>query len=163
MTEKTQARPNGANTRALSRFTGKSAHEEESKYKRTFDIVTAVRSRRYKWLGHILRLKGSRLVKLVIKVQYDMTLPDNICMDALPTASFEDLVRRAQDRMEWTRYWAQTHQHQQNKRGRWIGTGIDAVWVDAQQVSPIPILSTHQQGNGKDAELGQASMQSGWM
>ena len=137
MTEKTQARLNGANARALSRITGKSAHEEASKYKRTFDIVMAVRSRRYKWLGHILRLKGSRLVKLAVKVQYDMALPGNICMDAPPTTSFEDLVRRAQDRMEWARYWEQTHQHQhqQNRRGRWIGTGIDAVWMGAQQAT----------------------------
>ena len=61
MTTRTMARINGANARCLSRFTGKTSHEEASKYKRTYDLVTAVRSRRYKWLGHILRLQGPRL------------------------------------------------------------------------------------------------------
>ena len=69
------------------------------------DIVTTVRSHRYKWFGHILRLDGQRLVKLAVKVQYDMALPGNICMDAPPSTSFEDLVRQAQDREDWADYW----------------------------------------------------------
>ena len=134
LTEETKARLNGANARALSRFTGKSAHEETSKYKRTFDIVAAVRNRRYKWLGHILRLEGPRLVKLAVKAQYDMALPGNICMDAPPSTSFEDLIRQARDRKGWADYWERRHQSQDNgkrkQKGRWIGSGADAVWME---------------------------------
>ena len=105
LTTRTQARLNGANARCLSRFTGKSSHEEASKYKRTYDLVSAVRSRRYKWLGHILRLPGPRLVKVAVQAQYEMGLSGNICMDAPHTSCFEELTQLAQDRAGWAKHW----------------------------------------------------------
>ena len=44
----TLAKINGANARLLSRFTGKDAHEEASAATRTFDLVHAVRLRRFR-------------------------------------------------------------------------------------------------------------------
>ena len=81
--ERTRAQLNGANTRCLSRFTGKTSHEEASKTKRTFDMVTAVRKRRHQWLGHILRMQRThddkeRLVKTAVRAQYHLNLPGNI-------------------------------------------------------------------------------------
>ena len=52
--EPTRAKLNGANARLLSRFTGKTSHEEASDRKRTYDMVMAIRKRRHQWLGHIL-------------------------------------------------------------------------------------------------------------
>ena len=74
---------NGANARCTSRITGKTAHEEASRSTRTYDLVAAIRRRRYKWLGHLLRMPDARLVKLAVKVQYEMGLPGNICSDAV--------------------------------------------------------------------------------
>ena len=75
----------------------------------TYDLVAAVRSRRYKWLGHILRLPGPRLVKLAVQAQYEMNLPGNICMDAPITVSFEELTELAQDRKGWAKHWEGLH------------------------------------------------------
>ena len=71
LTRTTMATLNGANARCLSRFTGKSIHEEASTRSRTFDLVSAIRIRRLRWLGHILRMPDNRLVKLAVKVQFD--------------------------------------------------------------------------------------------
>ena len=43
---------NGANSRLLSRFTGKTTHQEARDP--TFDLIVAIRRRRLCWLGHIL-------------------------------------------------------------------------------------------------------------
>ena len=101
LTEQTQSRINGVNARCVQRITGKSASEEASRHTRTYDLVMAVRQRRFKWLGHIFRMEGDSLVKLAVKVQYELGLPGNICMDAPHTDSFEDLVALANDRREW--------------------------------------------------------------
>ena len=97
------AKLNGANARCLSRITGKSAHVEASRSTRTYDLVAAIRRRRFKWLGHLLRLPDERLVKLAVRVQYEMNLPGNICSDAPPTSSFDELVKFAKDRKTWMR------------------------------------------------------------
>ena len=101
LTANTVANLNGANARCISRITGKSTHEEASRKTRTYDIVAAIRRRRYIWLGHLLRLPDARLAKLAVKVQYEMGLPGNICCDAPPTSSFDQLERIAKDRQIW--------------------------------------------------------------
>jgi len=101
LTKNIQAKLNGANSRCVSRITGRTAHEEASKLTRTYDLVTAIRRRRYQWLGHILRLKGPRLIKIAVRTQYEMNLPGNICMDAPITQNFESLEKLAQDREVW--------------------------------------------------------------
>ena len=69
MDEQTRAHINGANASLLSRFTGKDAHQEASTKTRSYDLVKAIKQRRMKWLGHLLRLQGERLVKLATWVQ----------------------------------------------------------------------------------------------
>ena len=101
MDKKTQARLNGANARCLSRIIGKYAHAEASKSTRTYDLVQAIRRRRYIWLGHILRMKNSRLVKLAAKAQYIQGQYGDLFMDAPTHASFDELVMMAADRAAW--------------------------------------------------------------
>ena len=67
--EKTLAALNGVNARCLSRFTDKDAHVEVSHRTRSFDLLLTIRKRRFKWIGHILRLPVSRLVKMAVKCQ----------------------------------------------------------------------------------------------
>ena len=64
---------NGANARMLSHITGRSAHEEASKATRTFDILAAIRARRLKWVGHILRMRHDRLIFKALKHMHDTT------------------------------------------------------------------------------------------
>ena len=75
--EKTIAMLNGCNARCLSHITHKSVHEEASARTRTYDLVADIRRRRFKWLGHILRLKGFRYVKEAVRVQMELDLPGN--------------------------------------------------------------------------------------
>ena len=69
LSERAMAMINGANARCLCRFTGKDAHQEASARTRSYDLVRAIRQRRLRWLGHLLRLRGDRLVKLATRVQ----------------------------------------------------------------------------------------------
>ena len=108
MSNRTKARINGANSRMLSRFTGKSAHEESSKRSQTFDLVSAIRKRKLQWLGHLLRLKKDRmgrerLVKLAIRVQFKKGMMTNMLSDAPITKTFEELEALAADRRGWKR------------------------------------------------------------
>ena len=75
---------NGANARLLSRFTGKDAHKEASPSSQTYNLVSAIKKRRLKWLGHILRMEGDRLVKFATKTQFDQGLAGDL-FEGLPT------------------------------------------------------------------------------
>ena len=46
-----------------------------------------------------------RLVKLAVRAQYELNLPGNLCADAPPTSTFEELERLAQDREAWRQHW----------------------------------------------------------
>ena len=93
--EQTAALINGANSRLLSRFTGKDAHTEASSRTRTYDLVGAIRKRRFKWLGHILRLRGDRLIKLSTEVQFRQGLEGGMFMDLPEDLSYQDVVKMA--------------------------------------------------------------------
>ena len=101
MDERIRAMINGANARCLCRFTGKDAHQEASVRTRTFDLVMAIRRRRFKWLGHLLRLEGKRLVKLATRVQFDLGSEGDMFMDLPQDLTYEDICALAQDRAIW--------------------------------------------------------------
>ena len=48
------------NSRLLPHITGRTAHEEASSKLQTFDVLSAIRARRMKWLGHIPRMRPDR-------------------------------------------------------------------------------------------------------
>lgn len=94
--ESTQAAINGANARCLNRMTGRGTHTEANSRTRTYDLVGSIRKRRYKWLGHILRLKECRLVKHAVVVQFKNGDKGNIFMDTPSHLALCDLELLAQ-------------------------------------------------------------------
>ena len=108
LTRAAMAKLNGANACCLSRFTGKSAHQEASRLTRTYDLVASVRKRRMVWLGHILRMPGDRLLKLATKVQYEQQSKGSLFMDVPPHLSYDQIVSLAQDRKVWKQLQADT-------------------------------------------------------
>ena len=72
---------NGANSRMLVRFTGKTIPQEARKTTCTLDLVRQIRIRRFKWLGHILRAGPSRLTYQVVEEQRRLGRADNILTD----------------------------------------------------------------------------------
>ena len=64
LTPRALATPNGFNSRQLHRITGRSYRDEATKP--SYDLLTAVRTRRHHWLGHILRMSADRLVRRAV-------------------------------------------------------------------------------------------------
>ena len=103
MDSATRAKITGANARCLSHITGKTAHLEASAHTRTYDLVSAIRTRRMRWLGHILRMPNARLVKLATRVQWDLNIEGGMFMDipAYVGLTFAAVEALAQDRKAW--------------------------------------------------------------
>ena len=78
---------------------------EASARTRTYDLVRDVRKRRYVWLGHILRMKGLRLLKVAAKVQFDLKSEGNLFMDTPQHLTFNQIQHRAQYRQRWKQSW----------------------------------------------------------
>ncbi len=92
---------NGFNSRQLHRITGRSYREEATKP--SYDLLTAVRTRRHQWLGHILRMPADRLVRHAVLAVGQQTgpayQPDSLLMNTpLPLT---ELVMPAADRRGW--------------------------------------------------------------
>ena len=64
LTPRALATLNGFNSRQLHRITGRSYRDEATKP--SYDLLTAVRTRRHHWLGHILRMPADRLVRRAV-------------------------------------------------------------------------------------------------
>ena len=119
MTAKTKAKINGTNARCLARITGRSVHTEASQRTQTFDVIMAIRQRKWKWLGHILRTPGERLTKLAIKVQFDKQDRLNMLQDVPHFCkTFEQLQRLAQDRQVWRNHQPSGLQCNKNRRAK---------------------------------------------
>ena len=89
--ENTRAIINGVNARCLNRITGRVVHVEASARTRTYDLVGDIRKRKYKWLGHILRMDRSRLVKHAVAVQFVRNRHGNMFMDVPTHFSYRGL------------------------------------------------------------------------
>ena len=92
---------NGANSRMLARFTGKSIPQEARPTSTSFDLVRQIRIRRLKWLGHILRAGPKRLIYNAMEAQRDANYEGSILMDAPPHSSLHELTELALDRAAW--------------------------------------------------------------
>ena len=102
--EVTAAAINGANARCLCRFTGTDVHEEVSKRTTSFDMVVTIRKRRLQWVGHILRMKGERLVKSALRRQFLRRVPDIMVMDLPDDMDFTEAEELAKSRAGWRKY-----------------------------------------------------------
>ena len=65
--DKTCKMLNGANSKMVSRITGRPIREEASASSKTFDVVKWIRARRLQWVGHILRFKAEDEERLIYK------------------------------------------------------------------------------------------------
>ena len=93
---------NGANSRMLAHFTGKTIPQEARPTTTSLNIVEKMRDRRLRWLGHILRAGPTRLTYQAVKAQAQAILRHgNLLMDTPAHTSFEDIVAIAQDRNAW--------------------------------------------------------------
>ena len=103
LSEKTLSMINGANARCLSRFTGQDAHAEASTRTRTYDLVGAIRKRRFVYLGHILRMEGERLVKHSVERQFAHGQPGNMFLDVPKHYTLSQIKYVAANRKLWKR------------------------------------------------------------
>ena len=104
LSDKTLRKLNGANAGCLHRFTGKSRVEESRPTTCTYSLTSDIRRRRATWLGHILRMQNTRLVRIAAKIQYEMQEGGNLFMDSPSHLDYEDTVKLASDRQAWRQH-----------------------------------------------------------
>ena len=91
----------GANSRMLAWFTGKTIAQEARPATTSLNVISRIRARRLRWVGHLLRLGPEYPPYHALKVQHDMNKEGNILMDAPPHDTFEELTTIAEDRALW--------------------------------------------------------------
>ena len=71
---------NGSNTTYLSKITGKTAHQEESRWTQRFDIIKTIKVRKLQWLGHVMRMSDKSLVKHAVRIhaQFETDIQHNM-------------------------------------------------------------------------------------
>ena len=103
LTPRALATLNGFNSRQLHRITGRSYRDEATKP--SYDLLTAVRTRRHHWLGHIMRMPTDRLVRRAVLALGQRAgppyLPGSLLMGTPLTLN--ELIQRAADRRGWAR------------------------------------------------------------
>ena len=92
---------NGANSKMLARFTGKTIPQEARPATTSFDLVKNIRQRRFKWLGQILRAGPIKLTYQAVEEQRRLGLPGNLLMDAPHHNSLRDLAEKAKNLKTW--------------------------------------------------------------
>ena len=92
---------NGFNSRCLHIITGKSYRETASNPE--FDLVKAIRKRRLRYLGHILRMDSQRLVRRTLLAYVNPVPPPGSLLDDCKGKSIASLVQLAADRKKWNR------------------------------------------------------------
>ncbi len=94
---------NGFNSRCLHVVT--KAGYRETATNPAFDLTLAIRRRRMRFLGHVLRMDGSRLLRraLVAYVHGGELMPAGSLLEDCGHTAFADLTRLAADRKRWAR------------------------------------------------------------
>ena len=94
---------NGFNSRKLHRITGRPYRDEATHP--SYDLLAAIRLRRHRWLGHILRMPPERLLHRAVRALGQRGgppyQPGSLLMDA--TLPMDQLSLRATDRTLWAR------------------------------------------------------------
>ena len=84
------AKVGGWNAKCLSLITGKTVREE--RIAPSFDIIKVLRTRRLRWLGHILRMDEDRLIRKAVTSIVKPYPEGSILMDAPDHDSMADLT-----------------------------------------------------------------------
>ena len=92
---------NGANSRMLARFTGKSIPAEARPATCSLNLIQKIRQRRLRWVGHILRQGPGHITYTTLAVQSINNSEGNLLMDAPPHINLDDLIPLAMDRAAW--------------------------------------------------------------
>ena len=92
---------NGANSRMLARFTGKSIPAEARPATCSLNLIHRIRQRRLRWVGHILRQGPGHITYTALAVQSINNSEGNLLMDAPPHIHLDDLIPLAMDRAAW--------------------------------------------------------------
>ena len=92
---------NGLNSRCLHVITGKDYRETATNP--DFNLVLAIRQRRLRYLGHILRMNSRRLVRrtLVAYIHGGVGVPSGSLMEDCGEMRLEELICLARDRKRW--------------------------------------------------------------
>ena len=93
---------NGANSRMLARFTGKSIPAEARPATCSLNLIHKIRQRRLRWVGHILRRGPDHITYTALAVQASRKQAGNLLMDAPPHNHLDDLAHLAMDRAAWS-------------------------------------------------------------
>ena len=83
----------------MARITKREIKEEASVGK-TFDLVKWIRARRLKWVGQILRMEDSRMLKQALHQIYEHRQEGDLLMDT-PRVSWKRLKVLAKDEKTW--------------------------------------------------------------
>ena len=92
---------NGANSRLLSRFTGKTVQQEARPNTTSLDLTRRIRKQRLRWLGQILRDGPQRLIYKAVETQHEHNMEGGLLMDVPPVDNLHELIPLACDRAAW--------------------------------------------------------------
>ena len=107
---KLQVRLNGWNSRCVAIITGRDIRQEAGRAGQTFDLVSHLRVRRLKWVGHVLRMDDPRYPKQALRAAWERrsgakSREGSVLMDVPECVSFAELEALAgahQDHAEWS-------------------------------------------------------------
>ena len=102
-TPQVMRRINGANSRMLASFTGKSIQQEARPQTTSLNLVLRLRKTRLRWLGHILCEGPEHITYQAVVAQYQRNEKGSLLMDAPPHANFEDLVSMTGNFFYWNK------------------------------------------------------------
>ena len=108
LTETVRKKINGFNSRCLHVITGKPHRETATNP--TYNLVLDIRRRRLRYLGHLLRMDPSRLVRrtLLAYIYGGEHIPEGSLLQDCPELPLESLVEMAMDRPKWERFARKT-------------------------------------------------------
>ena len=92
---------NGANSKMLARFTGKTIPQEARPQTTSYNLLLRIRQQRLRWVGHILRCDEERIIHTIVQVQHEHKRYGNLLMDAPPHQDLHHLTELAMDRATW--------------------------------------------------------------
>ena len=101
LTQEVMRKLNGCNSQMLARITGRSVREEARSTTSSFDLVKAVRVRRLRWLGQILRGDPTKLLFATVVHQYHNRSSGDLFMDVPNHGNLDDLIYLASDKIFW--------------------------------------------------------------
>ena len=97
----TMRRINGANNTMIARITGHTIPTEVRPHMTSFNLVKKIRSRRLRWVGHIVRTGPESIMYQALVTHQTMGYTGNLLMDSPPHDSIEGLRPIANDRDKW--------------------------------------------------------------